>query len=248
LKKTILLDTDAGVDDILALLLLLRCPDFLDLAGITVVAGNTHLDQCLANVRRGLFATSLFADGGPDLSRILLAAGAEEPLARPPFYALDVHGPDGLGGASDQTDASGLPLYPEAELPLDPRPAHDLILDLAAQRPGEVTVLAIGPLTNLALAHREDPERFRMLREVVIMGGAFRQDGNTTPRSEFNIHVDPEAAQEVLLQERLERVELGVRDGFRRLQCGTAREHGEAGEEPPLLGFEQLVAPFDRHA
>jgi len=164
-----------------------------------VVAGNTTLEQGLANLRRGLAAMDLYGDGrSADLSRTLLAVGAEAPLEREPFFATEVHGPDGLGGAGHHTDTTGLPLYPEADFPLDPRPASDVILDCAEAYPGEVTLAAIGPLTNLALALRKDPGRFRKLREIVAMGGAFLHHGNTGPRSEFNIHVDPEAAREVL--------------------------------------------------
>lgn len=198
--KTILLDTDAGVDDILALMLLLRCPDLARLLAITVVSGNIGSAQAIANIRRGLAAMERYTDGGSaDTSGLILAAGADRPLARPLMTATEVHGPDGLGGIAAMRDAAGSPVYPEADAPLDPRAAPDLILDLAAERPGEITVLAIGPLTNLALARRRDPERFGMLREIVVMGGAFRYDGNTAPTTEFNIHVDPEAAQEVLL-------------------------------------------------
>lgn len=196
--KKILLDTDAGVDDILALFLLLRCPDMARLLGITLVAGNTEMAHCVANIRRALGVAAAYADGrAADVAGIPLAVGAEAPLMRPLLQAAEVHGPDGLGGTSFLTTDGGQPLYVEYPAALDPRTAPALILDTAAEHPGEVTLLAIGPLTNLALALRQDPARFRLLQELVIMGGTFRNDGNTGPRTEFNIHVDPEAAQEV---------------------------------------------------
>ncbi|HEY3266245.1 MAG TPA: nucleoside hydrolase [Armatimonadota bacterium] len=234
--KKILLDTDAGVDDILAILLLLRCPDLAKTVGMTLVAGNTTLDKCIVNVRRALGVAALYRDGlGRYEGGFPIAAGAAEPLERPLFMAEDVHGPDGLGGVSSLTDGSGAPLYPEADISLDPRPADELILDLAAASPGEITLVAIGPLTNLALAVRRDPRRFGLLKEIVLMGGAFRHDGNVTPRAEFNIFVDPEAAALALAA--------GVPVTIVPLDCSERarfRRHELDGEGP--------VHAFVRHA
>lgn len=194
--KKILLDTDGGVDDVLALLLLLRCPDLAECVGITVVAGNTHLEDCAANVRRALGVAALYRDGRTaELGNIPIAVGAAQPLNRPLLIADEVHGPDGLGGTSALLHPSGERIYPEFRALCVDRPAHELILDLASSMPGEVTLVAIGPLTNLALAFQADPERFRTLGQIVVMGGAFHHDGNTTARAEFNIRVDPEAAR-----------------------------------------------------
>jgi purine nucleosidase/pyrimidine-specific ribonucleoside hydrolase len=197
--KQILLDTDAGVDDVLALLLLLRSPDLASCAGITVVAGNTHLENCVANVRRALGVAELYADGRTaNVAGIPLAIGAAKPLTRPLLRADEVHGPDGLGGTSMLTLPSGAALYPECEVEADSRPAYEFILQTAAAAPGEITLVAIGPLTNVAMAVQADPARFHALREIVVMGGAFHHDGNVSSRAEFNIRVDPEAAQLVL--------------------------------------------------
>jgi inosine-uridine nucleoside N-ribohydrolase len=197
--KKILLDTDAGVDDVLALLLLLRCPDLAQCVGITIVGGNTHLEHCVSNVLRGLSIAGLYTDGRTaDLTGIPIAVGAAQPLARPLLKAHEVHGPDGLGGTSTLVRANGGPLYPERRHPIDPRTAHRFILDTAAAAPDSITLVAIGPLTNVAMAFQEDPVGFRRLKEIVLMGGAFHHDGNTSARAEFNMRVDPEAAQIVL--------------------------------------------------
>ncbi len=161
----ILLDTDAGVDDALALLLLLRCPDIAQCVGITVVAGNTPLPQAVSNTLRVLEVARLYTDGrtapAPPVS-----VGAEKPLKGRLVHATEVHGEDGLGGVSLFVDQCNRPLYPEASIPLDARPAYRFILDTANTHPGEVTLVAIAPLTNLALAaqgqgSREAAEAFR---------------------------------------------------------------------------------------
>ncbi|HEY3413343.1 MAG TPA: nucleoside hydrolase [Armatimonadota bacterium] len=197
--KKILLDTDAGVDDVMAILLLLRCPDLAECVGITVVAGNTNLEHCLANVRRALGIAGLYTDGlTASIGGIPVLAGAARPLSRPLLHAIEVHGPDGLGGTSTIPDPSGALLYPERPVPLHPLPAHRFMLDAAVQAPGEITLVAIGPLTNVALACLEDPVAFREFKEIILMGGAFHHDGNASARAEFNILVDPEAARIVL--------------------------------------------------
>lgn len=197
--KKILLDTDAGVDDVLALLLLLRCPDLAECVGITVVAGNTHLEHCVANVRRALGIARLYTDKRTaEIEGIPVAVGAAGPLTRPLLRADEVHGPDGLGGTSVLRDSAGGLLYPEHPVTLDSRPASRFLLDSATNSPGEITLVAIGPLTNLALACTEDPTAFRRFKEIILMGGAFHHDGNAAARAEFNILVDPEAARIVL--------------------------------------------------
>ncbi|GIX06529.1 MAG: hypothetical protein KatS3mg115_0932 [Candidatus Poribacteria bacterium] len=127
-----------------------------------------------------------------------VSLGAERPLLQSPTEATEVHGRDGLGGATYRRDAEGNLLYPEPSVPLDPRPATELILQAAAAHPGELTIAALGPLTNLALAARTDPERIRLIREILWMGGAFRRFGNCSPVAEFNAYADPHAAAIVL--------------------------------------------------
>lgn len=180
----VIIDTDPGVDDALALLLAAASPE-LDVLAITTVAGNVPLDRATENAQR-----------------IVPVAWPRDP---PPIYrggaggtetAEVVHGDDGLGGTSLLRDQEDLPLYPPAAA-VARGSAAEVILDLARQRPGEITLVTLGPLTNLAAALRRDPDAARRLKDVVIMGGAFREPGNTGPVAEFNIFVDPEAAQAV---------------------------------------------------
>lgn len=183
----VIIDTDPGVDDALALLLAGASSE-LDVLAVTTVAGNVGLDRATENARRVL----------PVAWR-----GARGPL--PPLYrgsaggtetAESVHGEDGLGGATGLVDADEAALYPPAA-PVTALDAADAILALAESRPNQVTLITLGPLTNLSLALRRRPEAARLLRRVVIMGGAFREPGNVTPLAEFNIYVDPGAAQAV---------------------------------------------------
>ncbi|MFG6179492.1 nucleoside hydrolase [Halomonas sp. THAF12] len=175
----VIFDTDPGIDDAMALLFLHRHPG-LDLQGITTVHGNARTDTTTRNAR---YLAQRFGLEVP------VARGAAEPLAMPksapPTF---VHGDDGLGNA-------GLSFEPT--LALDPRPAYQLIIDTVRRHPGEVTLIAVGPLTNLALALKEDPAIAGLVKEVVVMGGAFGvggQGGNITPVAEANIHGDPHAA------------------------------------------------------
>jgi purine nucleosidase len=177
---SILLDTDPGVDDALALLYLHRHPD-VELAGITTVAGNGSLEAVTRNAR---FLAERFGIAVP------VARGAAESLeGHRHTAAAAVHGGNALG---DITFAD--PAYP-----LDPRVAHRFIIDTVRQRPGEITLLAIGMLTNLARALIEDPGIIPLVRKVVIMGGAFMgHPGNRSPVAEANIFGDPDAADIVL--------------------------------------------------
>jgi purine nucleosidase len=172
--EKIILDCDPGVDDALAIAFALGHPA-IDLLGVTTVAGNVNLDKTTANALRVL--DYLGAAGVP------VTAGCPVPLVRDGRSAEHVHGADGLGGA-------GLP--PARS---DPRPGHatDFIIDTALAAPGEVTLVAVGPLTNIALALRREPALIASVRDFVIMGGSSGR-GNVTPAAEFNIAVDPEAA------------------------------------------------------
>jgi purine nucleosidase len=193
----ILLDTDPGVDDALALLLVLSSPE-LELVAVTTVAGNVGLE---ATTRNALLLLELA--GRPDVT---VHAGESPPLEREPVTAADVHGIDGLGGITGLTEAEGRLRYAAAARPVDGSPAAESIPRYARQRPSEITLVALGPLTNIARAAENDPEGLHSLREIVVMGGAFRSPGNITPAAEFNIFADPEAAEKV--------VNLGVRLRF----------------------------------
>ncbi|HXW46838.1 MAG TPA: nucleoside hydrolase [Streptosporangiaceae bacterium] len=177
MPEKIILDCDPGVDDALAIVYALASPE-LDLVGITTVAGNVGLDKTTANALR--LREFLNAGGLP------VTAGSAAPLVRPPSSAPHVHGEDGLGGA---------PLPPAAASP-EPGFGPDFIVDTVMAAPGEVTLVATGPLTNVALALRREPALADSVRDFVIMGGSSAR-GNVTPAAEFNIATDPEAAAAV---------------------------------------------------
>jgi len=169
---------DPGVDDALALILALRSPE-IQILGIMTVAGNAPLEMTSANARRIL--EYLNAED------ITVAAGAANPLSHPLEDALSYHGPDGLGNCD----------LPPSTLPLHPSKAWDFLARTASEARG-VTLLATGPLTNIAHAFKRHRELPRLLSKLVLMGGAYRLtpygEGNRTPYAEFNIWQDPDAA------------------------------------------------------
>lgn len=186
----ILIDTDPGIDDALALLLAFASPE-VSVEAITTVAGNVPVERCTANVFRVL-------DMVEPTRRPLVAQGASKPLVRPLISAGHVHGEDGLGDLHQFKNSDGSPRYPPAEVAPSLTDGPDLILEMAARFAGEFVVVALGPLTNLALALERDRDRMTALRRVVVMGGAVASPGNVTPVAEFNFYVDPEAATQVL--------------------------------------------------
>jgi purine nucleosidase len=178
-RQPIIVDCDTGIDDSLALLYLLAS-DEAEIVAITCCSGNVEAHQ-VADNNRGL--VELVGRGD-----IEVALGRTVPLVRPLEITPETHGPRGIGHAE----------LPAGRRPISERHAADLIGQEARRRPGEVTLLCIGPLTNLAVALEREPELPRLLGRVVIMGGAFRVPGNTTPVAEWNIHCDPDAARAVL--------------------------------------------------
>jgi inosine-uridine nucleoside N-ribohydrolase len=178
-----MIDCDVGVDDALALILAFHSPE-LDVKAVTGVNGNVPLEQVFENIQKVL---SLIQPKNMPL----IARGAEHPLKGKPIYAHSVHGQDGLGGA--KIDRKGRKEWWQ----FYGGPADELMTEVARQYPDEMTLIAVGPLTNLALAIQKDPEGMRKLKEIVIMGGAVRTGGNITPHAEFNIFSDPLAAERV---------------------------------------------------
>lgn len=177
--RRVLLDCDPGHDDAMAILLAAASPA-LDLVAITTVAGNQTLDKTTLNARR-VCSLAGIAD-------VPVAAGCERPLERPLEVAEHIHGASGLDGVA----------WDEPTLPLDPRHAVDVIVTAAlSDDPRPLTVVAVGPLTNLATALRRAPQIAARIERISIMGGAIGL-GNHTPSAEFNIYVDPEAADKVL--------------------------------------------------
>ena len=178
-RTTLILDVDTGIDDSLALLYAVASPD-ADVLAATCVSGNVEARQVAINTR-----AILELAGRPDIE---VALGRETPLVRALETTPETHGPRGLGHAE----------LPPPARPLSTRHAVDLIVDEARRRPGEITLVTLGPLTNLAIAVLREPALPRLLRGYTLMGGAFGTSGNTTPTTEWNIHCDPEAARIVL--------------------------------------------------
>jgi len=178
-RRPIIVDCDTGIDDSLALLYLLASDD-AEVVAITCCSGNVEAHQ-VADNNRGLL--ELVGRG-----EVEVALGRTVPLLRPLEITPETHGPTGVGYAE----------LPVARRGLSERFAPDLIAEEARRRPGELTLLCIGPLTNLAVALEREPALPQLLRRLVIMGGAFRVPGNTTPVSEWNIHCDPDAARAVM--------------------------------------------------
>ncbi|HYB44662.1 MAG TPA: nucleoside hydrolase, partial [Candidatus Methylomirabilis sp.] len=184
-----LIDTDPGIDDALALLLAFSSPEFL-VEAVTTVAGNVSVDLATHN----LFRILDVARPAP-LPR--LARGADAPLRRALVTAGQVHGDDGLGNLDRFVEPDGRPRYPALPHDLEMCDGADLILQMADRFGPELAVVALGPLTNLAIALERDQARLARVGRIVVMGGAVRVPGNVTPAAEFNFYVDPEAAAAV---------------------------------------------------
>lgn len=173
--KRILIDTDPGIDDSLAILLALASPE-LNLDVVTVVHGNCSAEQGARN------ALSVLELGGA--AHIPVARGCPLPLVQPSLLAPETHGDAGIGYAH----------LPEPVTQLHAGHGVDVLIETLLAAPGEFTVVAIGPLTNLAMAIRREPAVVSAIDELIIMGGAIDFPGNTTPLAEFNAYVDPHAA------------------------------------------------------
>jgi inosine-uridine nucleoside N-ribohydrolase len=176
-RQRIVLDCDPGHDDAIAILLAAHSPR-LKLEAITTVAGNQTVEK---TARNALKVCSLAG-----IRDVPIAAGMDRPLVREQRVAADIHGASGLDG----------PSLPEPDLELAPVHAVDLLIDLLLRSDGDLTLVATGPLTNLATAMRREPRIVPKIQQIVLMGGAIGL-GNTTPAAEFNIYVDPEAAHVV---------------------------------------------------
>jgi len=174
----LILDVDTGIDDSLALLYASASPE-VDLVAVTCVAGNVDARQVAINT---LAVLELAGRGDVEV-----ALGRETPLVRTLETTPETHGPRGLGYAD----------LPPAAAGLSKRHAVDVLIEEARRSPGELTLVTLGPLTNLAVAVLREPELPRLFRRYVLMGGAYRSPGNTAPTTEWNINVDPDAAKVV---------------------------------------------------
>jgi purine nucleosidase len=173
--KRILIDTDPGIDDSLAILLALASPE-IQLEGLTTVHGNCSLEQGTINALSVLELANA--------AHVPVAKGCELPLVQPSLLAPETHGNSGLGYAQ----------LPEPGSKPIVQHGCDFLIEKILSNPGEITLVAIGPLTNIALAIRQEPRIAQAVKEVFVMGGALRHEGNTTPLAEFNTYVDPHAA------------------------------------------------------
>jgi purine nucleosidase len=184
--RPVAIDTDPGIDDALALMLALRSPE-LQVELITTVAGNVPIEVATANARR------LLALINPPRWPVV-AQGATRPLRRPLHTAAAFHGQDGLGGLTLLQRPDGQLVYPLPERPPAQSQAVRRLVHLVQQYGPALTIIALGPLTNIARAMQQAPESMRHLGRLVIMGGAIAVPGNVSPTAEFNIFVDPHAA------------------------------------------------------
>ena len=177
-RVRVILDVDTGIDDAMALLYA-AASEGVDLVAVTCVAGNVDARQVAVNT---LAVLELAGRGDVEV-----ALGRETPLVRPLKTTPETHGPRGLGYAE----------LPPAARSLSDRHAVDVLIEEARRSPGEITLVTLGPLTNLAIAVLREPDLPRLFRRYVLMGGAYRSAGNTAPTTEWNINVDPDAAKVV---------------------------------------------------
>jgi purine nucleosidase len=180
-RRDLIIDTDPGADDVVALLLALASKDELNVLAITTVAGNVRIDKTSRNAR--------LAREWAGREEVPVYAGAGRPLVRPPIYAENIHGKEGLPGVQVHEPKKGLAKGNAVQY---------LVETLSKAAPHSITIAMLGPQTNLALALIQAPEITQGIKEVVVMGGAHFNGGNITPVAEFNLYADPDAAKVVL--------------------------------------------------
>jgi purine nucleosidase len=221
----IILDCDPGIDDALAITFAHGHPG-IELVGITSVAGNVGLAKTTANA---LAVCEFVGAGGTPVT-----AGCDGPLLRPPIDAREVHGDSGLGGATLPPPAAG------------PAPGHaiDYIIEEIGAAPGEITLVATGPLTNIALAVKREPRLAGWVRDFVIMGGSSGR-GNVTPAAEYNIWADPEAAAAVFRAGwtvTMLGLDVTLRTGATAAVLQRMRDLGRLGSELLLPALAQYMS------
>jgi inosine-uridine nucleoside N-ribohydrolase len=209
--RRIIIDTDPGIDDAMAIFLALRSPE-LKVEAITPVCGNVPLDLTLPNALRLVEIA--------DRTDVPVAAGASHPLVRRLVTSGHVHGANGLGGVE----------FPDPKIKPVRETAPEIIRRIVRENPGEIMIVAVGPLTNVALALRDDPELAGMIPQIAIMGGSL-SGGNITPAAEFNLYVDPEAAR-IVFDARIPLTMVGL-DATRKCVLSEAQIHQlEAAKNP----------------
>ena len=221
--RSVIIETDPGTDDAIAIVLALQSPE-LAVQALTVVAGNVTADQGVDNARR---IVSLV-----HRCDVPVAAGAKGPLVVPLVTGSEAwHGKNGLGDVQ----------LPEPNCPLDRRWAPDLIIEMVRAAPHQLTLITLGPLTNIALALEKDPGIIPLVKQIVMMGGSI-SGGNVTPAAEFNIYVDPEAAQ-VVFKAGWPVTMVGL-DVCRVTLLTRARLHTLEGRHGPVAEFVYGVGDF----
>ncbi|MEM7429767.1 MAG: nucleoside hydrolase [Pseudomonadota bacterium] len=219
----VIIDTDPGVDDAMAILFACLHEE-IDLLGLTTVFGNVTIDMATRN------ALALLEVAGLDAP---VAEGAAQPLVQPPRPpATDIHGPEGLGDEPRQT--------PQTRA--DPRSAARFICDMADRYPGEIALCPVGPLTNLALAMDLDSDICAKVKSVTVMGGSIWEGGNATPHAEANFWQDPHAAEKVLAAPW--DITLVGLDVTHRIIGSPDDFAGLADVSPRIGGFLNRVVPF----
>ena len=178
MSENIIIDTDPGQDDAVAILLALASPEEINLLGLTAVAGNVPLNLTLKNARTICELAKM--------KNISIFKGCDKPLKRNLVTAEHVHGKTGLDGI----------ILPEPTMPIKESHAVDFIIETIRENPRHaITICALGPLTNIAMALEKAPDIAIKIKQIILMGGAYFEVGNITPTAEFNIYVDPEAAK-----------------------------------------------------
>lgn len=188
--RPMIIDTDGGVDDALAIIMALNCQQ-IDLKAVTVLAGNIDVHQAANNVLRVI---DIVQPHQPPM----VAKGCEKPLVRPPFNAAGIHGSDGLGELNQFKKADGSPRYPQLTVEPSSEDAVSVLLKAAEEYGSDLTIVALGPLTNIATALQRDRTTMERVGRITIMGGAVKVPGNISAAAEFNFFVDPDAAQMVM--------------------------------------------------
>ncbi|MBY6139573.1 nucleoside hydrolase [Leisingera daeponensis] len=219
----LIIDTDPGIDDAMAIFYAAAAPD-IDLLGLTTIFGNVTTATATRNALRLLEAADL---------DVPVAAGATAPLVLPPFKpSSHVHGEEGFGDIP-AAEPKGKPLEEEAA---------DFLCRMAREHKGELVVCPIGPLTNIALAMQRDPEFIKNVKSIVVMGGSLEEGGNITPQAEANIYHDPHAA-DLVCQGGGKVVFVGL-DVTHRILCLAEDFEVIASKSPELGGMLQEMSYF----
>ncbi len=219
MKKKIILDVDTGIDDAIGIILAATAPE-IELLGITTVSGNIDLESATKNTQRVLKLLGM--------DKIGVYKGAESPLKRKIRYAVEIHGASGMAGQLEEIEV----VYSEK------KEAWTFYHEMAQKYPGEITLVMTGPQTNLAVALDQFPDLKSQFKEVIVMGGAVKEKGNESPAAEFNIAIDPEAA-EIVFQSGMKVTMIGLDVTKKSL---LRREHfSQLRKDSPVAQFVMNV-------